>query len=238
MAFTSVPVKLTTLLQRWLDLPGECPMLPVACMRVRVFCLADGVYTAWTHPVKVIMVICVRVHMLSWVRLLLLLIEILRAVECALATIEAHVCGWGLQQARRFFGGRNGASSQGEGRFLLLEDRWRVAVHSSELDCFLWISRAVRAVRDWRFPNSLDAEAGLSTVASPNPTRARNYRARQAEPSRAGQRGVNVSFSLAGQVAPCLCPEAKTAPTVACLTPSFSPQKPPLSLFSDLRHGA
>lgn len=33
------------------------------------------------------------------------------------------------------------------------------------------------------FPNSLNAAAGLSTVAAPNPTRARNYRARRAEPS-------------------------------------------------------
>lgn len=93
-------------------------------------------------------------------------------------------------------------------------------------------------MRSWRFPNSLDAAAGLSTVAAPNPTRARNYRARRAEPNRAGQRGVDVSFSLAGPLSPCLCPEAKTALTVACLATLSYPQKPPVNLLSGLRRGA
>lgn len=91
------------------------------------------------------------------------------------------------------------------------------------------VQRSTRTVWSWRSQNSLDAAARLSTVAAPNPARAPNYRARRAEPSRAGQRGVDVSFSLARLLAPCLCPEAKTVLTVACLAPVFSPQKPPVS---------
>lgn len=105
------------------------------------------------------------------------------------------------------------------------------------LDCKPGVFRSPHSL-ELAFPNSLDAAAGLSTVAAPNPTRARNYRARRAEPSRAGLRGVDVSFSLARLLAPCLCPEAKTALTVACLAPCFSPQKPPVSLSSGLHQSA
>lgn len=85
-------LELTTVLQRWLDLPAERAVLPVRRMGVRVLCLANRVGTAWTHPVQVIVVVRVRVHVLSRVRLLCL-VEILRAVERALAAVEAHVRG-------------------------------------------------------------------------------------------------------------------------------------------------
>ena len=158
-------------------------------MGVWVLCFPDGVGAARTHPVQVVVVVRVRVHVLSWVRLLRR-VEILRAVQRALAAVEAHVRGWGLRQGRGVLGGRDGAPGHGEGRLLLLEDGWRLSVHSQA-----WhrvaaaLGRSPRSL-ELAFPNSLDAAAaGLSTVAAPNPTRARNYRARRAEPSRAGQEG-------------------------------------------------
>lgn len=232
----SVTGELTAVLQTWLNLPVECSVLPVCCMGVRVLCLPNGVGTAGTHSVEAVVVVCVRVHVLSGVRLLCR-VEILRAVERALTAIEAHICGGGLRHGRGILGSRDGTTGHGDGGLLLLEDRWGLPVHfqafisllssqigfalSSEAALFGNSSHSLKLA----FPNSLDAAARLSTVAAPNPTRAPNYRARRTEPSRAGQRGVDVSFSLARLLVPCLCPEAKTA-----LSPVWLPSFPHINL--------
>lgn len=85
---------LTVVLQRCLHLPAESAMISVSRMRVRVLRLADRVCAAWTQSVQVVVVVRVRVHVLSRVRLLMLLLEeVLRSVVRALAAVEAHVCG-------------------------------------------------------------------------------------------------------------------------------------------------
>lgn len=96
-------------------------MLPVSRVRVRVLRLADRIRTAWTQSVQVVVVVRVRIHMLSRVRLLMLLMlllllleEVLRAVVRALAAVEAHVRGGGLDQGRRVLGGRDGVPSNVE----------------------------------------------------------------------------------------------------------------------------
>ncbi|KAG7237493.1 hypothetical protein INR49_032382 [Caranx melampygus] len=115
-------VELTTVLHRCLHIPAEGSVLSVRSVRVRVLCFANWVRATGTHPVQVIVVIGVRVHVLGRV-LLLRRVEILRAVERTLAAVEAHVCGGGLRQGRGILGGRDGAPNHGERRFLLLEDR-------------------------------------------------------------------------------------------------------------------
>lgn len=64
-------------------------------MRVRVLRLTDRVRTAWTQSIQVVVVVRVRVHVLSRVCLLLLLLleEVLRTVVRALPAVEAYVCG-------------------------------------------------------------------------------------------------------------------------------------------------
>lgn len=118
----SVTGELTAVLQTWLNLPVECSVLPVCCMGVRVLCLPNGVGTAGTHSVQAVVVVCVRVHVLSGVRLLCR-VEILRAVERALAAIEAHICGGRLRHGRGILGSRDGTTGHGDRGLLLLEDR-------------------------------------------------------------------------------------------------------------------
>lgn len=127
--------RLTVILQRWLHLPAESTGLPVYRMRVRVLRLTDRICTAWTQSIQVVVVVRVWVHVLRGVRLLLLLLleEVLWIIVRALTAVEAHVCGWGLEQARRVFSGRDGAPSKVEWRFLVFEYRWWLSVHASEL---------------------------------------------------------------------------------------------------------
>lgn len=111
-------------MQRRLRVSAERPVLSVRRMEVRVFRLTDRVGPAGSPPVHVVVVVRVRVHVLSRVRLLLRRVEILRAIERALAAVEVHVRGRGLRQGWRVLAGRDGAPSHdGEGRLFALEDR-------------------------------------------------------------------------------------------------------------------